>query len=801
MTILLSCIAPMLALFQVAAAISNPEELVSTLGGTASRADFSNGNTLPLVARPWGFNSWAPVTDNGDGTWWFHPDDKRYFGLKCTHQPSPWIGDYGQFRLVAMLNDPSHSGSDQFSGYKPSSSTWKPYYFNASLLAYGTSKSFTFLEFTPSTHGGIMHANFPEYEANSNFVQTRRIAIVLNKGTDHAEISTATDGSPMIIGKVTKNDGGVGSNFGHYFAAQVYTGVDGIGITQPIDSHGGNNDMAWLDFSPEDGSTEHITVRIATSLISQEQALENLRQEVNQKVSFGDLLGEAKDSWRDVLSRVDIKAIDPSYVGAERQLILEVFYSNLYRASLFPRQLSETNNNGKIVHWSPYNADGGVFPGVLTSDSGFWDAYITVYPYLTLIHPTQLGTTIQGWLNAYQEGEWLPKWASPGYRGSMVGSMGDVSLADAIVKNISGFDHELAYQAIRKDAFDIPSSGLQGKGRECLPPYLANGYIPRDAPSTEGGECAEVVSHSLNYMQADYAIAQAALTLGYTDDAAVLMARAMNYSLLFDGSTEESWQGGGFMRSKELLTGKWTDGFDEFAWGGDYTEAGPWQFRFYVPYDPQGLADLYASRDMNMCDTLEQMQTMSGVFHLGNYGTEIHEQLEMTENCWGQYAHGNQPVHHVLYMFNGLDKEGVRGPCASRGQYWLRKTQRELYHFSPKMYAGDEDNGEMAAWYVLSTLGLFSLSPGSPQYIFGTPLFSEVEIKVSSANSDETDAVLRILATNNSPTNMYIQKVSWNGLDISHQNGISYELIRHGGELIFEMGSTPYLYTNSANKA
>jgi predicted alpha-1,2-mannosidase len=540
--------------------------------------------------------------------------------------------------------------------------------------------------------------------------------------------------------------------------------------------------------NPEDVATEHVTVRIATSLISAEQALENLRQEVSQKMSFGELLAEAKESWRGVLSRVDIKEIDAHYPIDERQKMLQIFYSNLYRASLFPRQLSETNSAGEVVHWSPYDGEGGVYPGALTSDSGFWDAYITVYPYLTLIHPQQLGTTIQGWLNAYQEGEWLPKWASPGYRGSMVGSMGDVSLADAIVKNVSGFDRELAYEAIRKDAFDAPSGDLRGKGRECLPPYLAHGYIPRDAPSTEGGECAEVVSHSLNYMQADFAIAQAALALGHEDDAAVLMARAMNYSLMFDGSTADQWQGGGFMRSKELLTGKWTERFDEFAWGGDYTEAGPWQFRFYVPFDPKGLAELYAARGMDMCDTLEQMQTMSGVFHLGNYGTEIHEQLEMTENCWGQYAHGNQPVHHVLYMFNGADADGVRGSCASRGQYWLRKTQRELYKYSPQMYAGDEDNGEMAAWYVLSTLGLFSLSPGSPQYLFGTPLFSEAEVMVGGTD----DLVLRIVAKNNSPDNVYIQKVTWNGEDISSQNGIDYSLLVQGGELEFEMGSAPY---------
>jgi len=236
------------------------------------------------------------------------------------------------------------------------------------------------------------------------------------------------------------------------------------------------------------------------------------------------------------------------------------------------------------------------------------------------------------------------------------------------------------------------------------------------------------------------------------------------------------------------VLGKFTDGFDEFAWGTDYTEAGPWQFRFYVPFDPQGLADLYQDANMDMCDVLERMQTMSGVVHLGGYTTEIHEQVEMTENCWGQYAHNNQPSHHILYMFNGLDRDGVRGSCAAKGQYYLRKVQRELYNYRPAMYAGDEDNGEMSAWYVMSSLGLFSLSPASTELIFGTPLYAHVDILIDT----ELNTILTIIAENNTPNNVYIQSVSWNGIDISHRNGIEYDELMRGGSLIFVMGSKPY---------
>ena len=407
---------------------------------------------------------------------------------------------------------------------------------------------------------------------------------------------------------------------------------------------------------------------------------------------------------------------------------------------------------------------------------------------MSLVNKEELGTVIQGWVNAYVEGEWLPKWASPGYRGSMVGTMGDVSLAAAIVQDIPGFDREKAYEAIRKDAFEVPTSNLRGKGRVCLPAYLKYGYIPRDSASTEGGTCSEVVSRSLNYMQSDYAIAQAALKVGYTDDAAVLLARSANYSLLFDQESATPNAGKGFMRSKSVATQKWTEGFDQFAWGDDYTEGGPWQFRFYVPHDPAGLAQLYQSAGYDVCSVLDQMQTMNGVFHLGGYGTEIHEQLEMTENCWGQYAHGNQPVHHVLYMYNGVDPAGARGSCASRGQYWLRKVQQELYVYRPAMYAGDEDNGEMAAWYVLSTLGLFSLAPGSNQYLFGSPLFAHVDVIVDEAKQ----TVLSIRAVNNAADHPYIQSITWNNVDISSQNGIDYSKLMEGGVLEFTMGAAPY---------
>ena len=788
------------SLYGLTFAVENPEEYVNILGGTDSRYDLSHGNTLPLIARPWGFNAWSPYTDTDNQAWYFHPYDNRFFGIRCTHQPSPWINDYGQFVVNAIMVDPDHDGIDQYSAYNPKTSSFSPYYFRAEQLAYATSKSYTALEFTSTNHGAIMQVAYPEYEENSGFNQTRRIIVKLNGGSDSSQITTLSDGALAITGYSKANSGGIASeeNYAHHFVIGLYSKSDKP-ISTMLDSSA-TSSAAWIDLSASDETSQYVIIRIGTSFISADQALLNMEREVGSPHSFEDIASDSKKEWRATLSRVNVGGIDASYSNQEKENLLTTFYSTLYRASLFPRQLSEVNADGVTVHWSPYSIDGSVYEGPLSTDSGFWDAYSTVCKYcffllltfshnrtfadplLSLVNVDRLSLTIQGWLTAYKEGEWLPKWASPGYRGSMVGTMGDVSLADAIVKNIPGFDRELAYEAIRKDAFQQPEEGSDG-GRECLSTYIKHGYIPRNAPSdAKAGTCGEVVSRTLDYFQADFAISQAAVALGYNEDAETLMMRSSNYSIIFDEET-------GMIRSRYLESGKFTEPFDQYAWGGDYTEAGPWQYRFSVPYDPEGLAQLYLKGDMNICDALDKMQTTTSAYHIGSYSSQIHEMTEMAVNCWGQYEHGNQPVHHILYMFGAAG--GAQ--CASKGQYYLRKAMRELYASSADMFAGDEDNGEMSAWYVLSSLGLYSLSPGTEDMVFGSPLFSSVTVDLkSSFSTDAAEKFLVIEAENNSADNVYVQKISWNGEELSSEaNSIKYSSLMQGGTLKFFMGPTP----------
>jgi putative alpha-1,2-mannosidase len=401
----------------------------------------------------------------------------------------------------------------------------------------------------------------------------------------------------------------------------------------------------------------------------------------------------------------------------------------------------------------------------------------------------------------------------------MVGTMGDVSLADAIVNDIPNFDVAKAYEAIAKDAFQIPPTGVEGVGRVCMESYLKYGYVPRGAPATTGGTCSEVVSRTLNYLQSDYAIAQAALKLGKTDDAAALSVRYNNFSSTFDHET-------GFFRSKVLGTDKWTVPFDQYAWGDDYTEGGPYQFRFYLPYDPKGLADLYTASGRDMCEELLNVQTAEySTVHVGGYGSLIHEQTEMVDHCWGQYSmtsfhdnnfftssfnhflsivlsqgHSNQPVHHMLYQHM---YDGYKGTCSNQGRYWIREVLLNLYKADSNMFPGDEDNGEMAAWFVLSSLGLYQRSPGSGNYEFGVPLFGAVEVDISdishenplirsSGKISKEAKTLKIVAKNNLKENTFVQRILWNNEEVSKSvDSFPYSKLAQGGTLVFELGPNP----------
>ena len=410
------------------------------------------------------------------------------------------------------------------------------------------------------------------------------------------------------------------------------------------------------------------------SFIGADQAEANLSQEVGDS-SFDEVRKQTAEAWERELSRIDVSG------GTERQR--RTFYTGLYRALLWPQTMHEPTDGGPR-HFSPF--DGQVHDGVMCAGNGFWDTHRTVYPLLALAWPRKYGEILQGWVNAAAQGGWFPRWSAPGYAACMVGTHLAAVVADAVARGIGGFDVEAAYAAMRRDAIE-PGDERGRWGRQGLPFYLENGYVDDDAEP-------DSVARTLDYAYNDWCCAQVAAHLGRSDDAAHFAERAGNWRNVFDPATK-------FMRPRGR-DGAFKEPFDPYRWGGAYVEGGPWQYRFCVPHDPEGLADAMGGVDVLVAE-IERMVAEPPRFHVGSYPREIHEMTEMAAIDFGQYAHSNQPVHGVLWLPARLGRPDVTDRL-------VRRVLDELY--SPDGYCGDEDNGEMAAWYVLASLDRFPQCPG-----------------------------------------------------------------------------------------
>ena len=706
--------------------------LVNPLQGTNSVQSFSRGNTLPLVSRPFGMTHWSMQTSEAE-RWFFEPDKHQLIGVRATHQPSPWMGDYGQFTVMAQAGAPALSASARASAYRPEDLTVLPHALSV-LLQRGDVR----LEMTPTERCAVFRFTFPKGEAGRVIFDAHSQVIL------HPE-------RRLIAGFSRLNSGGVPSNFACHFVAvfdqdwrralPTRAGEIAEGLTMLEGEHIG----AMAEFAPP--SSGHIVLKIGTSFISTEQALRNLEHEVGGK-SFDSLRAEGEAAWNETLGRIRVEG------GTDDQR--RTFYSCLYRAHLFPRMFHEPGAGGEPIHYSPY--DGKVHPGVLYTDNGFWDTYRTVYPLLSLIQPTRLGEIIQGFVNAYKEGGWLPNWPSPGYRACMIGTHIDAVIADAVVKGIGGFDREAAYAGMVKHA-NTPIEGERGYGRIALREYLDLGYVPAD-------KYDHATARTLDYAYDDFCLAQVAGALDKPEDQAKYRKRALSYQNVYDPATT-------FMRGKNV-DGSWQEPFDSYAWGGPFIEGSAWQFNFTVPHDPTGLTSLMGG-PAKVLDKLDRFLYQPPTFHPGTYGGVIHEMAEMAAVDFGQYDQGNQPVHSFLYFYAAAGSPW-------KTQYWTRRVLDILY--TPDSLPGDEDNGEMGAWYVLNALGLGPLCPGVPEYVLVSPLFPTAHLHVAKGKT------LRIETTGVSKENAYIQSVSLSGqahspLCIGHQSLVE------GGHLHLVLGPQP----------
>lgn len=675
-----------------------PVELVNLLQGTNSTEEFSRGNTLPLAAMPFGMAHWT-LQSHDDTPWLFQPAVQRIQGLRCTHQLSPWLNDYGYAAFLPFRGEIRFEAANRASSYSVETARLKPYSLALFLLRYRAH-----VEVVPTDRCAVLTAKFDPSET----AETPGLVFDI---PDLSGDIQPQPGQRRILFTSKKNSGGVPDNFATYYV---------VAFPQPWTSFEvkqfGDHQVGVVRFP----IGQDIEARIGTSFISFEQAALNLKKEVGG--SSVDTLREAGAArWNEQLRRIEI---DGASHDQQR-----LFYSCMYRTLLFPRIWHEPDAEGKLHHFSAYN--GKVMPGVMYADQGYWDTYRAWYPLMTIVFPERLGEILQAWVNAYKEGGWLPQFPAPGYRACMTGSLIDSVFGDAAVKGISGFDLATAYEGLHKQA-TTPGDPAKGYGRAGLEYYLKLHYIPADRIS-------QSVAETTDAAYGDFCIAQVAKTLGKQDDYTYFMKRSEYWRNVFDPAVK-------FPRGKNS-DGAWLTPFDSFTWGSPYVEGGAWQHRWDAPQNIPGLIDAMGG-ETAAAAALEKMLTIAPIFHVGVYGVEIHEMSEMAAVPFGQYAQSNQPVHHLLYIFPHAGR-------ADRTQFWARKVMRELY--TPDNFPGDEDTGSMSAWFILSALGFYPLCPGKPEYTLGSPLFPRATLHLANRKT------FIVEASGNGPDAVYVRGVRLNG--------------------------------------
>jgi len=728
-------------------------DYVNPLGGTDSSMAFSRGNLYPAVSVPFGMNAWTPQTgENGDG-WTYQHSAIRIRGLKLTHQPSPWINDYGSLSLMPVTGALKVHEKDRAALFSHDREEARPYSYKVKLMDYGV-----WAEVAPTSRGAVLRFTYPA--TDEAFVvldafprpRPRDAAAVSRTGPVSVEVDA---GRRRVTGVSRFNSGGVPDNFGHYFVVEFDHDVVASGVWDASDGRkegqalSGDHAGAWVRFRAHEGAV--VQARVATSFISAEQAQLNFDREVSGR-SFDEVKQQAAREWEELLSRVTVE-------GAT-EAAKEVFYSCLYRGSLFPRAFHETDAAGRMVHYSPYN--GRVEPGPLFTDNGFWDTFRAAFPLLTILHPGLDAQIMQGIVNAYKESGWIPEWQSPGHRDCMIGTHSSCILADAWIKGIRGWDVETAWEGIVKGAH-ADSVPLSSVGRLGAPYYDRLGYVPSDVGIKESA------ARTLEYAFDDFCNWRLGRELGKPESEIRKYAeRARNYRNLFDPKA-------GFMRGRRQ-DGSWQEPFRPDAWGGVFTEGSSWHWTWSVFHDPAGLAALFGG-DERMAAKLDSVFTAAPTNEYSYYGKMIHEIAEMVVGDMGQYAHGNQPIQHMIYLYNWVGQPW-------KAQYWARQTMDRMYRPGPGMYCGDEDNGQTSAWYVMSAMGFYPVAPGQTQFALGSPLFDRVTLRL------ENGRTFTVQATGNAPANVYVQAARLNGQPIS-RSWIDYREIMAGGTLALEMAAEP----------
>ncbi|WJS94076.1 GH92 family glycosyl hydrolase [Flavobacterium johnsoniae] len=716
-----------------------PIDWVNPLIGSDSDYGISNGNTYPAIAMPWGMNFWTPQTGKmGDG-WAYTYKSNRIRGFKQTHQPSPWMNDYGQFSIMPVTGELKFKEEDRQSWFSHKAETVTPYYYSVYLADHNVTT-----EITPTERAARFRFTFPE---------TDKSYVVID-AFDKGSYVKIIPYERKIIGYTTKNSGGVPENFKNYFVIifdkdfQVNSTFSGDALENALEmkaDHAG----AVIGFKTKAG--EKVNAQVASSFISYEQAELNLKEIGNN--NFDQLKEKGKNIWNKELSRIKVDGGTSDQFGT--------FYSCLYRSLLFPRKFYEYDKNNKVVHYSPYN--GKTLSGYMFADTGFWDTFRALYPFLNLMYP-ELNTQMQeGLSNAFNESGWLPEWSSPGLRDIMVGNNSASIVSEAYLKSgkVKSYDIENLYKALIHGANN--AGPMKAVGRAAANSYNALGYVPND-------EVNESAARTLEYAYDDFAIYQLAKALNKPkSEIDLYKKRSLNYKNLFDPKYN-------LMRPKNK-DGKFMEPFDPFQWFNGFTEGNSWHYSWSVFHDVQGLVNLMGGKE-TFVSQLDKVFSSPPVFATKDFkGGVIHEMREMQIANMGQYAHGNQPIQHMIYLYNYAGEPW-------KAQYWVRETMNRMYHATPDGYCGDEDNGQTSAWYVFSSLGFYPVTPASDQYVIGAPLFKKVTLQLENGKS------ITINSTENSDQNRYIQNMKLNG-KVYTKNWLSHSELMKGATLDFDMSSEP----------
>ncbi|WP_027125100.1 GH92 family glycosyl hydrolase [Gelidibacter mesophilus] len=724
---------------QQLAQVETPVDWVNPLMGTDSDPGLSNGNTYPLIAMPWGMNFWTPQTGDMGNGWTYTYNAHKIKGFKQTHQPSPWMNDYGQFSIMPVTGKLRFKQDERQSWFSHKAETVTPYYYSVYLADHDITT-----EITPTERAARFRFTFPE---------TDEASIVVDAFDRGSNVKIIPE-EQKIIGYTTRNSGGVPKNFKNYFVIEFdipfeisKTYHDSI-LTNALESTS-NHAGAVIGFKTQKGQV--VNARVASSFISHEQAERNLKELGND--DFDQLKQKGKEIWNKELSKIEIEGATPSQIAT--------FYSCLYRSLLFPRKFFEYDASGEVVHYSPYN--GEVRKGYMFTDTGFWDTFRSLFPFLNLMYPTLNAQMQEGLSNAYDESGWLPEWASPGLRNIMVGNNSASVVADAYLKSNGAYKYDIEnlYKALINGANN--EGPLTAVGRAGAPYYIKLGYVPFDVGINE------TAARTLEYAYNDFTIYQLAKALKKPKkEIELYKKRSLNYKNLFDPEHK-------LMRGKDS-SGAWRTPFSPFDWGGDFTEGNSWHYSWSVFHDMQGLIDLMGGKEA-FVNQLDEVFALPPIFGDKYYGGVIHEIREMQIANMGQYAHGNQPIQHMTYLY---DYAGAPW----KTQYWVRETMDRMYTPNADGYCGDEDNGQTSAWYVFSAMGFYPVAPATDQYVIGAPLFKKTTVHLENGKK------VIITADDNNAQNRYIDGMTLNGKNYS-KNWLSHKELMKGAVLDFKMSNKP----------